>query len=92
MEDERKRLLAARAKYSKLMADAEASELSIENALLEHEKGNLSIEAVQKTTTHTMNIKFKAEHACQDYKRHVDSMNTALGQFEDDYKPVLQML
>jgi hypothetical protein len=43
------------------MHEVEQSEISIESALLEHEKGAITIEQVQKITNQTLNIKYKAE-------------------------------
>ena len=43
------------------MNDVERSEIAIETALVEHERGNLTLEQVQKITNHTLNVKFKAE-------------------------------
>lgn len=45
------------------MHDVEQCEISIEIALLEHEKGNLSLEQVQRITNQTLNVKYKAEIA-----------------------------
>lgn len=44
MEEERKKLIHNKDKYYRLMNDVEQSEISIELALLEHEKGNLSLD------------------------------------------------
>ena len=44
LEDERKKLIHNKDKYYRLMNDVEQSEISIELALLEHEKGNLSLD------------------------------------------------
>lgn len=58
------------------MHDVEQCEISIEIALLEHEKGNLSLEQVQRITNQTLNVKYKAEIASQDYKKEVDTVNS----------------
>ena len=44
MEEDRKKHEQAREKYYKMMHEAEMSEISIEQAILEHEKGHISIE------------------------------------------------
>jgi hypothetical protein len=41
-------------------------------SLLEHEKGNLSLEQVQKITNQTLNVKYRAELASQEYKKEVE--------------------
>ena len=74
------------------MNDAEQSEICIEQSLLAHEKGLLSLEQVQRITNQTLNIKYKAELASQEYKKEVDTLNGLLGQFADEYKPLLQRL
>ena len=44
VEDERKKLVVAKDKYYKLMHEVEQSEINIEQALLEHEKGSISLD------------------------------------------------
>ncbi len=46
------------------MHEVEQSEINIEQALLQHEKGEISIEQVQRITNQTLNIKYKAEMSC----------------------------
>jgi len=40
----------------------------------------------------TLNIKYRAELGCQEYKQELESLNNQLKKFEDDYKPLLQRL
>lgn len=65
LEEEKKKLAAAKEKYHKLMHEVELSEINIENALLEHEKGVITIDQVQRITNGTLNVKYKAELASQ---------------------------
>ena len=74
------------------MMEVEQCEINIEQALLEHEKGEISIEQVQKITNQTLNIKYKAELSSQDYKKEVEKYNLKLLEFKDEYKPLLQLL
>ena len=46
LDEERKKIIQTKDKYYRLMNDVEQSEISIELALLEHEKGNLSLDQV----------------------------------------------
>ena len=92
LDEERKKIIHTKDKYYRLMNDVEQSEISIELALLEHEKGNLSLDQVQRITNQTLNVKYKAEIASQDYKKGVDQMNSYLSQFETEYRPILQRL
>ena len=47
-----------------MMAEVEQKELGIENSLLDYEKGNITLEQVQKITNATLHTKYKTEIAC----------------------------
>jgi ABC-type hemin transport system substrate-binding protein len=74
------------------MGDVEQSEVNIELALLEHERGALSLEQVQRITNQTLNVKYKAELASQEYKKAVEQVNQQLARFSQEYRPVMQRL
>ena len=74
------------------MNEVEHSELSIESSLLAFEQGLLSLDQVQRITNQTLNIKYKAELASQDYHVEVDSLNEQIAHFGKEYKPLLQRL
>lgn len=40
----------------------------------------------------TLNVKYRAEISCQEYRAEIDNFNKALDQAEIDYKPLLQNL
>jgi len=50
-------------RYYRLSSDAEQSDVEIEQALLDYEKGLMSIDQVQKVTNATLNVKYRAECA-----------------------------
>lgn len=51
-------------RYYRLMNEVEESEIAIEEALLEHSKGNLSLDKVQHVTNMSLSLKYKSEVAC----------------------------
>lgn len=92
LDEEKKKLNLSREKYMKMMHDVEQSEISIEQALLEHEKGQMQLEQVQRITNQTLNVKYKAEMSAQEYKKEIEIHNQHLLKFADEYKPLLQRL
>ncbi|CDW76802.1 tbc domain-containing protein [Stylonychia lemnae] len=92
LEDEKKKLSLIKERYCKLMSDVEQSEIQIEVALLQHEKGVITLEQVQKITNSTLNVKYKAELASQEYKKEVEYVNLQLSKFGVEYKPMLSKL
>eukprot|EP00347_Sterkiella_histriomuscorum_P007183 403349944 len=92
LEEEKRKLHLIQDRYYKLMTEVEQSEISIEVALLEHEKGILNLDQVQRITNQTLNVKYKTELASQDYKREVEYVNQQLSRFDSEYKPLLQKL
>jgi hypothetical protein len=43
------------------MHDVEINEINLEQALFQHEKGEISFDQVQRITNNTLNAKYKAE-------------------------------
>lgn len=50
----------------------------------------MSLEQVQRVTNQTLNVKYRAELASQDYKAEVDKMNEYLNLMRTDFKPLLR--
>lgn len=89
MEERRVRLETQQDRYYRLSSDAEQTDVDIEQALLDHERGLMTLEQVQRITNQTLNVKYRAELASQDYKQEVERMNEFLLVFNKDYRPIL---
>jgi hypothetical protein len=47
---------------------------------------------VQRVTNSTLNVKYRAECASQDYKKEVEVINDYLSQMSTHYKPILKKI
>ncbi len=74
------------------MTEGQAGDKAIENALTEHENGNITIEQVQRLTNMNLNIKYRAENECQEYRRELSVLNLMLSKHQDDFKPILSRI
>jgi hypothetical protein len=92
LEEHRVRLETQQDRYYRLSSDAEQSDVEIEQALLDHEKGLMTIEQVQRITNSTLNVKYRAECASQDYKKEVEVINEYLSELNITYKPLLKKI
>ena len=92
LEDHRIKLETQQDRYYRLSNDAEQTDIEIEQALLEHERGLMTLEQVQRITNQTLNVKYRAELASQDYKLEVEKMNDFLVTLNKDYKPLLHKI
>jgi CBS-domain-containing membrane protein len=52
----------------------------------------MSLEQVQRVTNQTLNVKYRAELASQDYKQEVEKMNEYLNVMRSDFKPLLRRI
>jgi hypothetical protein len=52
----------------------------------------MTIEQVQRITNSTLNVKYRAECASQDYKKEVEVINEYLSELNITYKPLLKKI
>jgi hypothetical protein len=52
----------------------------------------MTLEQVQKITNQTLNVKYRAELASQDYKQEIEKMNEYLLMLNRDFKPLLRKI
>jgi len=50
----------------------------------------MTIDQVQRITNATLNVKYRAECASQEYKKEVECLNEYLEQLNTTYKPILK--
>ena len=84
--------LDSRDRYFYLKKEAEKQEVCIEEAMLAHERGLISVEKVQRINKKGVNIKYKAEIASQNYRESMDDLNAIIAQFPSSYSPNLVQL
>ena len=76
--------------YHALCEESEMMEIEIEKALLSQIQKEISVEKVQETMNHSLNIKYKVQVALKNYKESISELNIAYQEITHDYKPMLQ--
>lgn len=79
----------ARDRYFDLKWDVEKCEIQLEESMLALERGQVSVDKVQKISMHGTEVKYKAEEATQNYHKAVTTVNKASLGLKNFYCPLL---
>ena len=82
----------AKEKFYTLKEQALEQESIIEDAMKQHEQGQMTIDKVQRISKKGVTIKYKAEVASQTYKQSIEATNNLIRVIKMDYSPQLQKL